>query len=812
MNNKPNTYHKDLAHLPPALQPLTGHARWVVWRWEQRTTKDGSAKWTKPPYQTQYPSQHAKSDDPDTWGSHQDAVAAWTAGHADGIGYMLWGASIGAIDLDRCVDPNSAKLDLWVEQLLAEANGAYKETTVSGCGLRVLGTIDRAGPEVHRKFTFNRATGAGLEIYRNTKRYITVSALELGLCAGLPPLDSFIDALLARHTGETRQQTNGLDFNDAGKQDGGTDYDSLIHNGAPEGERSEAFNAVVWHLASKGMDVDTITDELAKHPNGIAAKYADRLYEEVARCYGKWLTAKRQAATGKAAGDATEKPWPTIQVIAGELPRIVNEAELALIDLDDEIYQRGLQVIRPVMQRHIKSDDGSETQRWRLMDVNQPYLRFTLGRAARFMKYDGRSDIWKPIDPPHDVAQLYLANAGRWKLPVLTGIAGTPFLRQDGSLCDAPGYDSVTGLIYKPVQEFPPIPPQPTKEDAQAALSTLEDLVSTFPFTTPADKSVALAAMLTALDRHNVGAAPLFGLTAPAAGTGKTKLVNIVSVVATGYPAVPINQANEEEFEKRLNAEVVAGNRIISIDNCNDPLDSSFMCTQLTEETVGVRILGKTEKVETPMVATVFANGNNLVIVGDLTRRSLLCTMDARCERPELRKFDQDAVDVAKANRGHLVVAVLTVLRAWHLSDKKIVTLPSFGSFERWSHRIRSALVWLGHPDPCETVLKVRAEDPKAADLTAVIAQWEEHIGLNTELKLQQIVDRASLAPDLYVALMSIASARAKIIISPERLGRWLSKNRNRIVGNRVFRRRKLDGYSLWRLMDDRAHDECTCD
>jgi hypothetical protein len=52
---------------------------------------------------------------------------------------------------------------------------------------------------------------------------------------------------------------------------------------------------------------------------------------------------------------------------------------------------------------------------------------------------------------------------------------------------------------------------------------------------------------------------------------------------------VPINQAKEEEFEKRLNAEVVAGNRIISIDNCNDPLDSSFMCTQLTEETVGVR-------------------------------------------------------------------------------------------------------------------------------------------------------------------------------------------------------------------------------
>ncbi len=421
------------------------------------------------------------------------------------------------------------------------------------------------------------------------------------------------------------------------------------------------------------------------------------------------------------------------------------------------------------MQRHIKSDDGSETKRWRLIDVNQPWFRLALGRAARFMKYDARSDVWKPIDPPHDIASTYLANVGRWELPTLTGIAGTPFLRRDGSLCDAPGYDKTTGLLYKPVQEFPPVSSQPTRKDALAALLILEDLVSTFPFATPADKSVALAAALTALDRHNVGAAPLFGFTSPTAGTGKSKIINIVSIIATGYPAVPINQAAaEEEFEKRLNAEVLAGNQIISIDNCNDPLDSAFMCTQLTEETVGVRILGKSEKVETPMVATIFANGNNLVIAGDLTRRSLLCTMDAGCERPELRKFDHDVVDLAKANRGRLVVAVLTVLRAWHLSGEKMTTLPPFGSFEKWSHRIRSALVWLGCPDPCETVLKVRAEDPKATDLATVSMQWEENIGLNTELKIQQIIDRASLAPNLYVALMAVAGARGKIIISPD--------------------------------------------
>ena len=162
--DKPNTYHKNLAHLPPALQPLTAQPRWLVWRWEERTTKDGKQKWTKPPYQARYPFQHAKSDDPDTWGSHQDAVAAMQAGHADGIGYALMNSGIGAIDLDHCVGPASNELEDneledWARQILTEANGAYKETTVSGTGCRIIGTAD--GDNQQRRFTFNRNTGAG---------------------------------------------------------------------------------------------------------------------------------------------------------------------------------------------------------------------------------------------------------------------------------------------------------------------------------------------------------------------------------------------------------------------------------------------------------------------------------------------------------------------------------------------------------------------------------------------------------------------------------------------------------------------------
>ena len=46
-------------------------------------------------------------------------------------------------------------------------------------------------------------------------------------------------------------------------QSSSIDYDEVIRNGAPNGQRSELFQACVWHLAAKGMSVEEIVAELA---------------------------------------------------------------------------------------------------------------------------------------------------------------------------------------------------------------------------------------------------------------------------------------------------------------------------------------------------------------------------------------------------------------------------------------------------------------------------------------------------------------------------------------------------------------------
>ena len=124
----------------------------------------------------------------------------------------------------------------------------------------------------------------------------------------------------------------------------------------------------------------------------------------------------------------------------------------------------------------------------------------------------------------------------------------------------------------------------------------------------------------------------------------------------------------------------------------------------------------------------ITATGNNLVIKGDLTRRSVVCRLDPKVERPELRQFAYDPIADAKDNRGELVGAVITILRAYHVAGRP-ARPPRLQSFEVWSDTVRGALVWLGAGDPAGTMDRLRKADPVLASLTAVLSTWRWAFG-----------------------------------------------------------------------------------
>jgi Toprim domain/Domain of unknown function (DUF6371) len=498
----------------------------------------------------------------------------------------------------------------------------------------------------------------------------------------------------------------------------------------------------------------------------------------------------------------------TIRIVAGDLESTVDEAEAALMESGRGIYQRAGSIVS-VGESKIIAADAHEVSGLRIFERGEHALLEDLTAAAKWEKFDGRTKEWVATDAPAKVVNVLRQRVGRWKLPVLTAVISAPTMRPDGSILNHPGYDSATGLLFDPRgTTFPKIPENPTRADAKGALGVLHELIATFPFVGDADRAVALSGMLTAAVRRSLPTAPLHGFTAPAPGSGKTMLADLASVMAIGREAGVIAQgSNQEELEKRLGAALLAGDPVIAIDNCEAPLGGEFLCQIFTSPIVKTRILGKSETPEIPANACVFATGNNLTLIGDMTRRALLCRLDPKTERPELRVFSTDPITTMKAHRGRYVAAALTILRAYHVAGRP-KQRPPLGSFGDWSRWVRDALVWLGEADPVDTMEATRALDPKQQARAALISAWQNVIG-GERVTVREVIKRATETQagtyseyrnaDFREALLVVAGDGGAI--NSRRLGQWLLSNQGRITnGCQIAQAGILSGSMTWQL------------
>jgi|GEM_PF-662499 len=537
-----------------------------------------------------------------------------------------------------------------------------------------------------------------------------------------------------------------------------------------------------------------------------------------------WRAAKPQRARAIADGDTIasqeddklpthdDDGRPIVYLFAGYMPAIIDMSEGALLQAKLNFYQRGSMVVRPAMVP-VAVSDGRIVDAPRLIDVKAHHMAEAFTRVVCYKRFDKRAEKWVNSDCPHRIAETFLAREGQWRLPVLTGIINAPTLRPDGSILDLPGYDAQTGLLFDPQNaHFPVLPRDPDRDMALRALAYLKDLISTFPFVTEGDRAVALSAILTALVRRSLPTAPLHGFNAPTAGTGKSMLVDLASLIATARPAPVIAQGkSEEEMEKRLGAALIAGDVLIAIDNCEEPLGGELLCQTMTQTSLKVRILGKSVNAEVPSNAAIFATGNNLTFEGDMTRRALRATLDAGVERPELRAFDRNPLAMVSERRGDYVSAGLTILRAFHIAGRPQQRAP-LGSFTDWSRWVRDALIWLGEADPCDTMEELRGADPKLEALTAVLEGWREVIGMRPA-SVRDVIERATeqrpqlygraefVHPEFREALLRVAGEGGAI--NGRRLGRWIGAHQNRIVGGlRLVNAGVSAGHTRWQLQN----------
>jgi hypothetical protein len=299
--------------------------------------------------------------------------------------------------------------------------------------------------------------------------------------------------------------------------------------------------------------------------------------------------------------------------------------------------------------------------------------------------------------------------------------------------------------------------------------------------------------MLTALVRYLLRTAPLTIVSAPTPGSGKSLLASLPAYIATGRePTMMPQPETPEEEKKRIIAVLMEGSAVTIIDNCSRPLESEALCIVLTQSVYRDRLLGTNRTVIVPTATTWVATGNNLDVRGDLASRTLLCSIDPECERPEARHFDVDLYTEVPLHRGELAISGLTIIRAYLASGAPPQSLPVFGRFEDWSRYVRAPLVWLGLMDPCKSRERVTNKDTIREQLVNLLQGWsalfkDKPTTVSAAIKAVDTPEMQDVQEALKAAMLGIADDRGRI--NPRALGNFLSKHEHRIeLGMRFVR------------------------
>jgi hypothetical protein len=248
------------------------------------------------------------------------------------------------------------------------------------------------------------------------------------------------------------------------------------------------------------------------------------------------------------------------------------------------------------------------------------------------------------------------------------------------------------------------------------------------------------------------------------------------------------------------------GQAVNVIDNVERPLKSDALCSVLTEPLFTDRLLGFSKTATAPTNALFVTTGNNITIVGDLTSRTVACTLDPMCERPEERRFRLDLHEWVPAHRGELVAAALTVVRAYLAAgEPEKGRLPNFARFEDWCRFVREPLVWLGMADPCLTRRSIEERDPVREKLTALLVAWHGAFGERDQTVAEAIAyaeaadvtEAVKKRQALCEAIAAVADDRGKI--NRSRLGNFIAAHAGRIEGDMRFDRAGTrQGAVLW--------------
>ena len=423
-------------------------------------------------------------------------------------------------------------------------------------------------------------------------------------------------------------------------------------------------------------------------------------------------------------GSAVRGALPEIETTGRHMREIVADSIAAMApasDAEPPLYRRGTEVVRPVVGQAA------------VEPVTVTALRGMLDRAADYIGQDAPDKGWTPRRPPQDVVADTLALAAdAWPLPRLVGVATSPvYVPADAGarLLARDGYDHDSGYLVR-LDGLEGVRSDMPLTDALALLQ--DELLEGFPFADAGGRAHALAMLLQNFVRALIaGPTPLYVADAPAAGTGKGKLIGAVSIVSQGAEvAAGAMLADDAELEKRITAALLSGARMILLDEAHE-LGSPALASALTAAMWRGRRLGRSETVTVPNLALWAATANNVRLLGDVPRRVIPIRLDSGVERPEYRRdFRHPRLESwARRERAALVSACLSIVQRWIDAGMPEGTA-TLGSYESWAAVLGGILETAGVEGFLSGREYLHGEaDDEAKDWAGLLAAWRHEQG-----------------------------------------------------------------------------------
>lgn len=286
--------------------------------------------------------------------------------------------------------------------------------------------------------------------------------------------------------------------------------------------------------------------------------------------------------------------------------------------------------------------------------VAEAFTLMTLGTGEH-------AEVRPAAQLPSAAVNVVLAQPTRFR-PLLA-IADAPFFRPDGSIVYDAGYDASTATYLDPLLEMPPVAEAPTDREGAHAVEVIEDLINEADFADDASRASWWAMLFYAVAREVVGG-PVPALVIRSdddRGAGKTLMTQLIKIIAHGTDDLSTLRAHEE-LAKKFFAKILRDPTApVIFDNVERPISSAELSAFLTGERYADRILKESTEVTVPNKTVLMFSINGGSVDEDIATRSIYTNLRVR---PGYR-YKKDPLAYAKAHRGELRWAVMTIVRWW---------------------------------------------------------------------------------------------------------------------------------------------------